>query len=244
MLRVVTTLLILVLLTACATHSKTIAIKPVIKRIAIIPASNPRWYSFENAAPPVGYPFQFWVNMLDSKSKAKLFNDKLNSQPTTLGADFTEEVAAALRGYGFTVEILDGLTRPANDPDNIDYDKVSTAADAILHLWISEVGLYSSHMSRNYIPRVNASGKLFVKGQDDNVYDGDIYYGVDAKKGKDWAIVLDAKFAYPSFEAVMSNVDEVRSAFATGALEISKRMSEQIYDSAKYSSADVRAQTQ
>src|ERR1700674_2198217 len=101
MLRVVTTLLTLVLLTASATHSKTIASKPIIKRIAIIPASNPTRYTFENATPPVGYPLQFWVNKLDSKSKAKLFNDKLNSRPTTLGADFTEEVVAALRGYGF-----------------------------------------------------------------------------------------------------------------------------------------------
>jgi hypothetical protein len=241
MLRVVTTLLTLVLLTACATHSKTVASKPIIRRIAVIPASNPRWYSFENAAPPVGYPFQFWVNKLDSKSKAKLFNAKLNSQPIALGDDFTEEVVTALRGYGFTVEILQGVTRPADDPDNIEYDKVATDADAILHLWISEVGLYSSHMSRDYIPRVNASGKLFVKGRDDNEYDEDVYYGVDAKKDKEWAIVPDTKFAYPSFEAVMSSIDEVRSAFAIGALEISKRMSEQIYKSAKYSGAAVRA---
>jgi hypothetical protein len=244
MLRIVTALLTLMLLTACATHAKSTASKPVIKRIAIIPASNPSWYSFENATPPVGYPFQFWVNKLDSKSKAKIFNAGLNSQPTTLGADFTKEVVTELRGYGFTVVVLEGLTRPADNPDDIDYDKVSTDADAILHLWISEVGLYSSHLSRNYIPRVNASGKLFVKGQDDNVYDGDIYYGVDAKKGKKWAIVPDAKFAYPSFEAVMSNIDDVRFAFTTGAFEISKRMSEQIYNSAKYSGVDVRAQAQ
>jgi hypothetical protein len=233
MLRMVTAFLTFVLLTACATHSKTIASKPVIKRIAIIPASNPKWYSFENAAPPVGYPFQFWVNKLDSKNKAKLFNEKLNSQPLNLATDFTEEIASSLRGYGFTVEILEGLTRPANDPDNVDYDKVSSNADAILHLWVSEVGLYSSRLSVNYIPRVNASGKLFVKDHDDDVYDGEIYYGVDAKKGKEWAIVPDTKFAYPSFDAVMSNIDDVRSAFEVGTLEISKRMSEQIYNSAK-----------
>ena len=244
MLRIVTALLTLMLLTACATHSKSTTSKPVFKRIAIIPASNPSRHSFENATPPVGYPFQFWVNKLDSKSKAKIFNAELNSQPTTLGADFTKEVATALRGYGFTVVILEGVTRPADNPDDVDYEKVSTDADAILHLWISEVGLYSSHLSLNYIPRVNASGKMFVKDQEDNVYDEDIYYGVDAKKGKAWAIVPDAKFAYPSFEAVMSNIADVRFAFSMGTLEISKRMSEQIYNSTKYSNVDVRAQAQ
>jgi hypothetical protein len=233
MLRVVTSLLTLVLLAACATHSKSVVSKPVIKRIAIIPATNPIWYSFENAAPPVGYPFQFWVNKLDSKNKAKLFNDKLNSRPQTLAADFTSEVARSLREYGFAVEILEGVPRPANELDNVDYDKVTTNADAILHLWISEVGLYSSHTSLNYIPRVNASANLFVRGRDESVYENEIYYGVDAKKGKEWAIVPDAKFAYPSFDAVMSNIEDVRSAFESGALEIGKRMSEQIYNSAK-----------
>ena len=227
-------LLFVFALTGCATHSVTVAKRPLeIKRIAIIPASNPRLYSFENATPPVGYPFQFWVNKADSRSKGKIFNDSLNSHPENLGSELTEKVAAALRGYGFTVEIMDGLPRPADDPDNVDYDKVSSDADVILHLWISEVGLYSSHTSLDYIPRVNAGAKLFVKGAEDNIYGEDIYYGVDARKGKEWAIVPDARFAYRSFDLVMTNIDDVRSAFSTGVLEISERMSEQIYRSIK-----------
>jgi hypothetical protein len=233
-MRKVMVLLSVLVITGCATHSTTVAKRPLeIKRIAIIAASNPRLYSFENATPPVGYPFQFWVNKADSRSKGKIFNDSLNSHPENLGSELTEKVAAALRGRGFTVEIMDGLPRPADDPDNVDYDKVSSDADAILHLWISEVGLYSSHTSLDYIPRVNAGAKLFVKGADDNIYNEDIYYGVDARKGKEWAIVPDAKFAYRSFDLVMTNIDDVRSAFSTGVLEISERMSEQIYRSIK-----------
>jgi len=187
--RAITVLLLLALSTACATHSKPIAGKP-IRSIAVIPASNPKWYSFENAAPPVGgYPFQFWVNKLDSKSKAKRFNDEVGSQPNRLGTDFTDEVVTALRGHGFTVEVLDDVARPVNDPDNIDHDKISTSADAILHISLSEVGLYSSGWCRDYIPRVNASGKLFIKGQDDNIYDEDFSYGVDAKQDKKWDIL-------------------------------------------------------
>jgi hypothetical protein len=245
MLKVVAVLSMLALLSACATHPKTTASRPTaIKRIAVIPASNPKLYSFENAAPPIGgYPFQYWVNKADSKSKGRTFNDRLNSQPSNLGDELTEEVATALRGHGFTVEILEGLARPADDPDNVDYDKITSNADAILHLWISEVGLYSSGFSLDYIPRVNAGGKLFVIGQDDNIYNEDIYYGVDARKGKAWAIVPDPKYAYRSFELVMSNIDELRSAYAAGVLEISRRMSEQIYSSTKNLAADESAQT-
>jgi len=246
MLKVVAVLSILALMPACATHPKTTAGRPAaIKSIAIIPASNPKLYSFENAAPPIGgYPFQYWVNKADSKSKRKIFNDRLNSQPAYLGDELTEEVAAALRGHGFTVQILQGLPRPADDPDNVDYDKISSTADAILHVWISEVGLYSSGFSLDYIPRVNAGGKLFVKGQDDNIYNEDIYYGVDARKGKEWAIVPDAKYAYRSFDLVMSNIDELRSAYSTGVLEISKRMSERIFDATDKFTAGGHTQTQ
>jgi hypothetical protein len=233
MIKVMAVFCTLALMTACATHSKSVAKAPAaIKRIAIIPASNPKSYSFENAAPPIGgYPFQFWVNKADSKSKGRTFNERLKSQPSNLGDELTQEVAVALRGRGFTVEILEGFARPADDPDNVDYDKITSNADAILHLWIAEVGLCSSGFSLDYIPRVNAGAKLFVQGQEDNIYSEEIYYGVDARKGKEWAIVPDAKYAYRSFELVMSNIDEVQTAYATGVLEIAHRMSEQIYSS-------------
>jgi hypothetical protein len=231
MLKLMAALSTLALMAGCATHSKAIAHRPtVIQRIAIIPASNPKLYSFENAAPPIGgYPYQFWVNKADSRSKRQIFNDRLNSQPSNLGNELTEEVATALRAHGFTVEILQGLPRPADDPDNVDYDKISSDADAIVQVWISDVGLYSSGFSLYYIPRVNAGAKLFVKGQDDDIYNEVIYYGVDARKGKDWAIVPDPKFTFRSFDLVMSNIDDVRSAFLDGVLKISERTSEQIY---------------
>ncbi|HEY2462443.1 MAG TPA: hypothetical protein VGI32_00145 [Steroidobacteraceae bacterium] len=223
------------LLTACATHSKTIVNNPpvTIKRIAIIPATNPIWYSFENAAPPIGYPFQFWVNKLDSKSKAKIFNDRMQPAQGTLGDDLTREVANELRGYGYSVEILQGVIRPPNEPDNVDYDKVTTDADAIVHVWISEAGMYSSHMSTRYIPRVNAGGKIWVKGQEDSLYNEDIYYGVDAKAGKKWAILPDPKYSYPDFDSLMASIPEVETALASGTSQIGKKISEQIYAAIK-----------
>ncbi len=237
-MRIIIALLIFSLITACASHSKIIAPQPVIRRIAIIPASNPAWYSFQNAAPVGGYPFQYWVNKFDSKSKAKIFNDKLISQPLSLGSDFTEQIARALRHDGFTVEVLEGIARPADEPDKIDYERLSTDADAILHLWISEVGMYSAGYSLVYIPRVNVSGNLWIRGQEDSLYNDEIDYGVDAKKGKEWAILPDPKFAYRTFDDVMRNIDEVRSSFSIGILEISKVMSERLTNAARYSKAD------
>jgi hypothetical protein len=232
MIKSLATLLGFALLAGCASHSKIVE-KPLpeIKRIAVIPASNPRVYTLENATPPIGYPGQYWVNKNDSRAKQNILNDEIQLKPQSLGDLLTEKVVAALRSRGLVVEVLESFTRPADDPDNVDYDKISSDADAILHLWISEVGLYSSHTSVDYVPRVNAGAKLFVKGREDNVYSEDIYYGVDARKGKDWAIVPDPKYAYRSFNAVVSNMDEVRASFTIGVTEIGERMSDQIYRS-------------
>ena len=228
-------ILVAMFLTACVTHPEAVVDNPpvTIKRIAIIPASNPIWYSFENAAPPIGYPFQYWVNKLDSKNKAKTFNDKLHPEQSTLGDDLTQKVASELRGYGFSVEILQGVNRPPNNPDNVDYDKITTDADAIVHVWISEAGMYSSHLSTRYIPRVNAGGKLWIKGQEDTLYDEDIYYGVDAKAGKKWAIVPDPKYSYPDFDSLMANIPDVETALASGTTQIGQKISEQIYAAIK-----------
>jgi hypothetical protein len=233
MLKVVAAIFAAVLCTACASHPKTASPKPIIKRIALIPATNPKTYTLYNATPPIGYPFEFWVNKADSGTKEQFLNEKLGLQPLNLAGDLTDEVAAALRGYGFTVEILDGIKRVVDDPDNVDYDKIVTDADVIVHLWITEVGLYSSHTSAYYIPRVNAAGTMFVKGQDDSLFSEEIYYGVDAKKGKAWAIVPDPKFAYRYFDDVIFRLDEVRASFEIGAREIGKKMSEHINDAAK-----------
>jgi hypothetical protein len=205
---------------------------PVIHSIAIIPAADPKRYTFENATPPVGYPFQFWVNKADSRSKAQAFNDALYGKKAELGDELTQQVAAGLRSDGFTVEILKDIARPADDPDNIDYDQLTTTADAILHLGISEVGLYSGRVSTVYVPRVNTWGKLFVKGGDD-IYQEEVDYGVDAKKGKSWAVQPDARYAYPSYHDVMTHIDEIRTSFDEGIHATAARMTQQICDTLK-----------
>jgi len=101
-------------------------------------------------------------------------------------------------------------------------------ADAILHVFIAEVGLYSGRVSTVYVPRVNTWGKLFVKGQDDDLYNEEVDYGVDAKKGKAWAIQPDARYAYPSYHDVMTHIDEIQTSFEEGIHATALRMAEQI----------------
>ena len=129
--------------------------------------------------------------------------------------------------------ILDNVNRPKDSPDDVDYEKIATNADAILHISISGVGLHSPRSSTSYLPRLNVNGVLYVKGREDYIYDSYVYYGVDAKAGKSWAIESDPVFAYPSFESVTSSIPNIGSRFKSAALLVSERLTSQIYDSIK-----------
>ncbi|HEY2682238.1 MAG TPA: hypothetical protein VGI93_01905 [Steroidobacteraceae bacterium] len=237
MLRVFAAVLLIVSLAACKSRPPTAEPPPpVIRSIAVIPASNPAWFSFENAMMPLVIPAEpvYWgANKIDNHSKARRFHDALNPEATKLGDEFTEQVVAKLRDHGFQVEILDKVDRTASDPDNVDYERIKTKADAILHIRLSEVGIYSGHWSKSYLPRVNASGKLWANGREESLYEEDLYYGVDAKKGKSWGIVPDPKYSYSSFDEVMSHITDIHESFDTGVKLVAERMSGQIIDSVR-----------
>jgi hypothetical protein len=184
----------LLLAAACANQPKTVLPRPLIRTIAIIPATNPATFSLANvSAVQFVIPLAATVNYFDSKSKAAIFNEKLSAQPSSLAERFTADAAKALRAHGYQVEVLEGVVRPPDDPDNVDYDKLVTTADAVLQIRLTEVGLYSPLSSNRYLPRVNTQANLFVKGRSDYLYDQEILYGVDARSGNAWAIEADPK---------------------------------------------------
>ncbi len=220
--------------TACSNQPKTALTKPVVRSIAIIPATDPTPFAFENkSAAAFVIPLVATVNHLDSKTKAKEFNEKLLAEPLALGAKLTNDIATELRRYGYQVQILEAVSRPVDDIDNVDYKTVSTHADAVLHLRFTKVGMFSPRSSTSYLPRVNAQGTVFVTGREDDLYDEEITYGVDTSSPTSWAIVADPKFAYPSFEAVLAAIGDVRQVFSTGSEAISRRMARQVHDAVK-----------
>jgi hypothetical protein len=225
----------------CASHSRISPPPiPAIHRIAIVPPTDPHWFTFENAAPPVGYPFQFWVNKIDSHSKAYRFNEVIEPGKLALAEGITDLVKQKLRERGFEVEILRDVSRHADDPDNIDEEHVASTvdADAVVHVWIDEVGMYSSHLSTKYIPRVNIRGTLWAKGSADSLFSDEVDYGVDARKGKSWAIFPDERYRWRSFDELMSNMEEVRTAYTTGARLAAMKLADQLAASASPAGAE------
>jgi hypothetical protein len=225
MIKLTLSLALLLLGTGCATRPTTVVTKPTVRTIAIIPATNPTSFTLLNSSGlSFLIPLTETVTYLDSKEKARVFNERLSAQQSSLARDFTACVVAELRSGGFQVEVLDRVVRPAEEPDKVDHDTVTSMSDAVLHVRFTEVGLFSPRSSTDYLPRVNAQATLFAKGLEDDLYNEDLVYGVDARSGKAWSIAGDPEFAYASFDKVLANIDNVQLAFRTGADKLCKRI--------------------
>lgn len=231
MIRTLAALLAVLCAISCASHPKTAPPPiPAIHRIVLVPATDPRGFTFENAAPPLGYPGQYWVNKSDSRYKASLFNAAVDPKKLILAEIITKAVAQRLQEHGFEVLILQDVSRPPDDPDNVDEDHLAATADgdAVAHVWIDEVGMYSGHLSTKYLPRVNLRGKLWTKWSEDSLYSDEVDYGVDARKGKAWAIGPDERFRWGSFDELMSSLAQVRTAITTGTQLAALKIADQI----------------
>jgi hypothetical protein len=234
-MRSLTAFTAVLLAVGCASHPPTPpAPIPPIHRIAFVPPIELHWVTFENAAPPVGSPFQFWVNKIDSHGKAFRFNQAVEPGKLALAEIITEVVTKQLRERGFEVEVLEDVKRPADNPDNIDDEYVASHvdADAVLHIWFDEVGMYSRHLSDKYVPRINIRGKLWTKLREDSLYSDEVDYGADARKGKSWAIFADERYQWGSFDELMSHMEDVRAAYTTGARLAAMKMADQVAASA------------
>ena len=218
---VVCSLVVGVALAGCAAKTP-LTDKPVVRKIALIPASEPLEFTLGNAtAFAFISPLVETGIMLSAKAKAKEFSQKMAARHVVLAPRLTTIVVDSLRAAGYTVDVLDDIARDPEDPDDIDYGKLETDAEVIVQLRIREVGVFSPRSSSDYhLPRVNVDGKLYIHALDDAPYDETLYYGVDAQSGNAGAIKADAKLKYANFDAVMAKTDELQATFenATDAL--------------------------
>ena len=222
---------VLATLAACASKPK-FAGKPVVTKIALIPATEPFALTLENRnqVAQVIVPISSIAFTLDSKDKANRLNQRLAGSRPSTAPKLTLIVVEALRAAGYPVEVLDNLARDPEDPDDIDFAKIKTDAEAIVQLRVMEIGVYSSSLSPDYLPRVNVDGKIYIRARDDSVYDETLYYGADAKEGKPWAIVADRRYAYPTFDDVMGRADELRTVFEEATVALARLMARQMQD--------------
>lgn len=234
MKNLISSMLFSALLVGCGSKPVVPEQKPIIKTIAIIPASPPQEYEIRNYtaiqffSPIVGAGYA-----LDSRQKSKVFTQSVVTRSPDLGEALTQSVVTELIRLGYTVNVINDIARKPDDPDNVDLEKLGFSEDAAVHVMFSDVGLVSTRTSVLYLSRVNAEAKVLAKNRDDYLFDDRVYYGVDAQKDDDWTIPANEPGAYSSFEDIQTNIDIVIARFRIGAQEAGRRLALKINDAIK-----------
>lgn len=226
--RVLALVLCMAALAACSTAKKTAA--PAVRTIAVIPAVDPEWYTLRNKnAISFLSPIVDVGNAIDSRAKAQAFTLKMLEQKAKLGEKLTGELVDALNQQGFQAHVVPQQELEGVNLREIDYEHFKTDADAVLHVYFSEVGVYSGYDSLDYLPKTNITGYLFSPRDGSYLHQETIYYGVDAREGKSWSVRADPKYAYRSFEELIDRARELATGFEVGTRAAARRMAENVW---------------
>jgi len=204
--------------------------KEVIQKISLIPVMPPAsLYTKNDLFIPFAPPLPVHLaSTAANRNKSAEFNQKMESTRLMLGSKLTSAIQEELQSAGFEVTVLNNVERHKDDPEDIDYAKLPTR-NAVLHVWFSDVSMYSSRMSSVYLPRMNVSTHLLPRPEsEDAVYSETLYYGADSRGDKYWSIPSDPKYSYPSFNEMIDRADDVAQGYEAGLQAIAKRLSREL----------------
>jgi hypothetical protein len=236
MIRILLTFAAALMLASCASGPKVVVPKPAIKSIAVTPATTPMNYTVDgrSLAQTIAIPARVLFADSQRREKEQQFTKRMPDAGFKPGEQLTAAIAQELRDLGYRVEVLENLSRDPEDPDDVDIAKLSHTADAVLHLYIREIGVHSRSSGRNYLPRLIAAGRMTAKNYRKDLYYNIMYYGYDADPSDSWtSIVADAKFHYPEFDDVLKNIEQLRGAYLGAVQAMSKRRPTQIHQEIK-----------
>lgn len=200
--------------------------RPIVKKIGFLPVHELTSVSFENKNFGLTFLFPIAAAGISSSNKSKqpVFSTQFLALKPTLGKQLMDSVTRELEQEGFEVVVLQDVPRPPKDPEKIDLDKIKADADAILHVYFDEIGLYSTNLSPDYLPRINVRAALQSTKIDDELYGEKLCWGIDAQPGEGWAIQADRKIAYNTFDIVMTQLPDIANQFEGATQALAKRM--------------------
>lgn len=221
-------------LAACAHHAPPPA-EPPIRTVAIIPVWQPDEVSIERSQPvsmltlAVLAPGAFILaDKLDMTDKRATFVARFGSARQTIGMELTSALVKAGAQRGFRTVLLDDMPRSVTDPDDIEYGKLKTDADLIVHVRVNYIGVASPRKVDQYLPKITLGVVLVSRRTGTELLNENFEYGAEATEPAFWSVPSDARYAFPDFGDVMSHDALVEESWHVGAQALGTRVMEQI----------------
>jgi hypothetical protein len=195
-------------LVGCARSPVAPAQPEPVTRIMVIPVAPIAKMYTENKSIPLGV---LWQSLAD-RIKSSDFDKRMEAVRKDMGHKLTAALVRELTAQGYDVQALEGVVRPADSPDSIDYSRLPTN-DPVLHIYLNEVGMYSARFSLDYVPRVNLSAFLLHPSSGDEIYGEDIRYGADADGSTSGSIPADPRHHWSSFNELYDRPQQVAQSY-------------------------------
>lgn len=197
-----------------------------VTRVVVIPVAPIDKLHTENKGIPLGV---LWQSIAD-RIKSSDFNERMEAARKDMGPSLTMALVRQLTAQGYEAQAAEGTPGQPARPD-IDESKLPST-DAVLRIYLNEVGMYSARFSKDYVPRVNLSAYL-VRGQtEDSLYSETLYYGADAKGEASWSVPANPDHYWSSFNELFEHPQEVAQSYdyAVNALatKIARNIREQV----------------
>jgi hypothetical protein len=203
-----------------------------VKRIALLQVAEPNDYLVQNMG---GAAMAFGligglIAAADASSKSDLFTQKMKEQKLTLRGQMAQAIAERLNAQGYEVVYLSDQRPRVKEDKNADYSQIKTDADAILDVWFTVVGYLSPQGSPDYQPWIGTVARLVAANDGSQLYFQSFNYGAKLGYSRDTIEYLPAesKYAYRSFDALMTNSDEAIQGLRQGIPPITTRIIEQL----------------
>lgn len=210
-------------LAGCGSRPATVAELPTVTRVMVIPVAPIKKLHTENKGIPLGV---LWQSIAD-RVKGSEFNERMEAVRKDMGPKMTAALVSQLNAQGYQAQALEGVSRPAASPDNIDYGMLPTS-EPVLHVYFNEVGMSSARFSTDYVPRVNLSAYLMTAKDGDTVYSETIYYGADASGDSSGSVPANARDRWGSFGELVAQPREVARSYDDAVTALATRIARNI----------------
>lgn len=187
-----------------------------LRKIAVLPVSNP--HEFEVANDNFFVRFFGLASLamsMENRRKSKTFAEKMRSEQMAMGQKMTKAILEELPRQGYEVELIERVDGKGDDPEDIDYTTIH-ADGAVLHVWIQDIGMDSSVLRNDYLPRLTVAVRLIYPLDQQFLYEEWLYYGSEAKEGKNWSVAGKPRYRFASFEEMLNNPDQIVENFDDG----------------------------
>ncbi|BAL26843.1 hypothetical protein [Azoarcus sp. KH32C] len=223
----------ILVVTGCAGPVRKIDTSPGaladVKTVAVIRAPEPKTYTVMNFGHP-GIAFGLvggLVAAADQSSKQERLTKAIKEKAPAQTADaLAEGIAGQLQRRGFDARVEDGPWEENDGKFKLEFDKITSSADAVLVVTPTMVGFIATGVTSDYLPTVTAIITLLGKDRKEQLYRGFHAAGWQPK-AEGWRYSPPTE-TFGNFDALMADPTKTGLALAGAAREIASTVADDL----------------